>query len=305
MPKVLVVDDSPVDLRLVKGLLEKESSLTVECSESGEAALQRMSESLPELVLTDMQMPDMNGLELVITSRLKYPEVPIVLMTAHGSESLAVEALEQGAASYVPKSRLSEKLLHTVDEVLTCMRAEQKNEKLIGCLKRAVFAYELDSDLALIDPLVETIQEVIAGMNLLGFNERVRLGVAFKEALLNAMFRGNLQLTRREVPDLRKCVGVDEGGNILQQRQADPQFRDRRTRVDVHVDRNEIRFVIGDEGTGFNVDAMPDSKDPRALEPDQGRGLWLISSFMDEVHFNDKGNEVTMIKRRESPEASA
>jgi len=305
MPKVLVVDDSPVDRRLVKGLLEKGSSLTVECSDSGKAALQCMDKSLPELVLTDMQMPDMNGLELVITARLQYPDVPIVLMTAHGSELLAVEALEQGAASYVPKSRLSEKLLDTVDEVLTCTRAEQKNEKLISCLKRATFAYELDSDFALIDPLVETVQEVIAGMGLLGFNERVRLGVAFKEALLNAMFRGNLQLDRQQMPDIRDEVPEGEEKSIVQQRQADPRYRDRKTRVDVKVDRDEVRFVIGDEGPGFDVNTVPVAGDPQALEPDQGRGLWLIRSFMDEVCFNEKGNEITIVKRREDPDASA
>ena len=305
MPKVLVVDDSPVDRRLVKGLLEKDSSLTVECFEDGAAALQGMGESLPELILTDMQMPDMNGLELVVTTRLQYPDVPIVLMTAHGSESLAVEALEQGAASYVPKSRLSDKLLDTVDEVLTCTRAEKKNEKLISCLKRATFAYELDNDFALVDPLVETVQEVIAGMGLLGFNERVRLGVAFKEAILNAMVRGNLELGREQMPDVRERVPEDGADNILVQRQADPKFADRKVRVDVTVDRGEVTFVIGDDGPGFDVSTIPASDSTHTLEPDQGRGLWLISTFMDEVRFNEQGNEVTMIKKREAPDQSA
>jgi CheY-like chemotaxis protein len=305
MPKVLVVDDSPVDRRLVQGLLEKDASLTVECSENGSDALARMDESLPELVLTDMQMPDMNGLELVVTTRLQYPDVPIVLMTAHGSESLAVEALEQGAASYVPKSRLSEKLLSTVDEVLTCTRAEQKNEKLISCLKRATFAYELDNDLALIDPLVETVQEVIAGMKLLGFNERVRFGVAFKAALLNSMFWGNLELNREQMAGVRKHVAEGQEPPIVRQRSADPVFRDRRVHVDVQVDRDQARVVIGDDGPGFDVSRMPNMAVPQALEEDQGRGLWLIRSFMDEVSFNRGGSEITMVKHREVPGASA
>ena len=305
MPRILVVDDSPVDRRLVKGLLEKDSSLIVECSEDGAAALKQMGKSLPELILTDMQMPDMDGLELVVTTRLQYPDVPIVLMTAHGSEALAVEALEQGAASYVPKSRLADKLLDTVDEVLTCTRAEKKNEKLISCLKRATFAYELDNDFALVDPLVETVQEVISGMGLVGFNERVRLGVAFKEAILNAMVRGNLELDHLQMPDVRERDPDGGEENPLVQRQLDPKYKGRKVRVDVTVDRGEVTFVIGDDGPGFDVNAVPGSGDPHTLEPDQGRGLWLIYTFMDEVNLNEKGNEITMIKRREAPEVSA
>ena len=305
MPRILVVDDSPVDRRLVKGLLEKDSSLIVDCSEDGAAALEQMGKSLPELILTDMQMPDMDGLELVVTTRLQYPDVPIVLMTAHGSEALAVEALEQGAASYVPKSRLSDKLLDTVDEVLTYTRAEKKTEKLISCLKRATFAYELDNDFALVDPLVETVQEVISGMGLLGFNERVRLGVAFKEAILNAMVRGNLELDRLRMPDVREREPDGDEENPFAQRQSDPKYKGRKVRVDVTVDRGEVTFVIGDDGPGFDVKAVPGSGDPHTLEPDQGRGLWLIYTFMDEVKLNEKGNEITMIKRREALEVSA
>ena len=300
MAKVLVVDDSSVDRRLVQRILEKDANLTVECSADGAAALKCMDASLPDLVLTDMQMPDMNGLELVQTVRLQYPEVPIVLMTAHGSESLAVEALEQGAASYVPKSRLAEKLLDTVDEVLTCARAERKNEKLISCLKRTAFTYELDNDFALIDPLVETVQEVISGMGLFGFNERVRLGVALKEALLNAMFHGNLETTH---PQMHEHRGKPRHGESRPgpRPEDDLRLHDRKVHVDVKMNTDEAVFVIGDDGPGFDVAAVRDVTNPQPLEPDQGRGLWLICKFMDEVSFSEKGNEITMRKRRKTP----
>lgn len=303
MPTVLVVDDSPVDLRLVRGILEKDSSLTVQCSPSGAEALQRMHESRPELVLTDMQMPDMNGLELVVTTRLQYPDVPVVLMTAHGSESLAVEALEQGAASYVPKSRLAEKLLDTVDDVLTCTRAQQKNQQLISCMTRAQLTFELDNDIALIDPLVETIQETVSGMGLCDFNGRVRLGVALKEALLNAIFRGNLEWDRDEVRNVRERLQPGKQPDRLKERASDPRYRGRKVYVDAKITRQEAVFVIGDDGPGFDLSTVPDPRDPGSLDTERGRGLWLIKSFMDEIRFNPRGNEITLVKRRQEPAA--
>jgi hypothetical protein len=142
-------------------------------------------------------------------------------------------------------------------------------------------------------------------MKLLGFNERVRFGVAFKEALLNGMFCGNLELNRQQMAEVRDHIGEGAEPPIVRQRSADPRCQGRRVHVDVHVDRSQTRLVIADDGPGFDIGQVPDFTNPQALEPDQGRGLWLIHSFMDEVHLNEKGNEIVMVKRREESDPSA
>ena len=63
---------------------------------------------------------------------------------------------------------------------------------------------------------------------------------------------------------------------------------------------DECRFVIRDEGPGFDPNSLPDATDPARPAP-CGRGLLLMRTFMDEVHFNEKGNEVTLVKRRTVP----
>jgi len=108
MTTILVVDDSAVDRRIVGGLLKKEGGWRIEFAENASEALARMKDAVPDLVITDLQMPTMDGLELVAAARVHYPDVPVILITAYGSEMLAVEALEQGATTYVPKSGSSE-----------------------------------------------------------------------------------------------------------------------------------------------------------------------------------------------------
>ena len=61
----------------------------------------------------------------------------------------------------------------------------------------------------------------------------------------------------------------------------------------------EAHFVIRDEGPGFDPSACPDPTDPANLEKRSGRGLLLIRTFMDEVAFNEAGNQITLVKRRE------
>src|SRR5437588_11976782 len=116
MPIILVVDDSPVDRLLTGRLLSREKELdwVIEYAENGREALAFMKDLVPHVVVTDLMMPDMDGLELVAAVRAEHPEVPVILMTGQGSETLALEALERGAASYVPKGQLADKLLDTV-----------------------------------------------------------------------------------------------------------------------------------------------------------------------------------------------
>ena len=141
MATILVVDDSAVDRRLVGGLLEKDDHWRVEYAENGSEALTRMKDAAPDLVITDLQMPEMDGLELVAAARVHCPQVPVILITAYGSEMLAVEALEQGAATYVPKTQLADKLSDTVKDVLALARADRSYARLIDCLSTADFSF--------------------------------------------------------------------------------------------------------------------------------------------------------------------
>jgi len=300
MPKVLVVDDSKVDRRLVCEFLRKQSQWTVEDAANGVEALARMKDSPPDLILTDLNMPVMDGLELVTAMREHYPGVPVILITAYGSETLASEALRRGASSYVPKSQLADKLLDTMDEVVALARADRTYEQLIRCLTRTEFTFHLENNPALVDPLVDLVQQMVAGMNFADFTGRLRIGVALKEALLNALFHGNLEISMAEMQEVQDKLLDEKDASLVEQRRSQPPYRDRKIMVDVRIGDDEARFVIRDDGSGFDVAAVPDPGSPGSLEAEKGRGLSLMRTFMDEVTFNDKGNQVTMVKRRES-----
>ena len=298
MSKILIVDDSEVDRRLVGGLLTKGGDHDVDYAENGDSALSKVRAARPDLIVTDLQMPERDGLELTTAVRLHYPEVPVILVTAHGSESLAVEALEQGAASYVPKSQLADLLLETVDDVLSLSRADRSYARLIDCLQGAEFTFALTNDPELLDPLVDLAQQMIAGIGLCDVTDRFRVGVALKEALLNALHRGNLEITIDEAQRARS--GAEAGGveRLVRERCATAPFKNRKIYVDMRITGQEARFVIRDEGPGFDTASAPASADLSGMQSTSGRGLVLMRSFMDDVSFNGRGNEVTLVKRK-------
>ena len=129
---VLVVDDAAIDRRMTGAIIEENLGWHVDYAENGVAALAAMQKSLPRVVLTDMRMPEMNGLELVAAIRQQYPSVPVVLMTAFGNEEFAIQALHEGAASYVPKKMLDEHLVSTLEQVVGSAIQQDRQQQLLA-----------------------------------------------------------------------------------------------------------------------------------------------------------------------------
>src|SRR6266536_2075781 len=136
MATVLVVDDSAVDRHRVGGLLGKYPSLAVVYASAGQEALEVIGREVPDVVLADLRMPGMNGLELVEAIKSQAPSLPVILMTAYGSEDLATLALQRGAASYVPKRNLSRQLFETVSNVLEVTQANRGHRRVLECLRQ-------------------------------------------------------------------------------------------------------------------------------------------------------------------------
>src|SRR5204862_6690749 len=124
-------------------------------------------------------------------------------------------------------------------------------------------------------------------------NGSIRVAVALREALCNAMLHGNLEVSS----ELREG---DEKGyyRLIDERRELEPYDDRHVHVHASETPSEARYIIRDEGPGFDLNRVPDPTDLANLERVSGRGLLLINTFMDEVTHNKKGNEITMVKRR-------
>jgi CheY-like chemotaxis protein len=301
MSTLLVVDDSEIDRRLVVGLLRGNSSWQTETVANGVEALARLKQSPVDLVITDMQMPEMEGLELVKQIGIHHPHVPVILMTAHGSEALAIEALEQGAASYVPKSRLADMLEVTIEQVLALAQTDRNYERLTACQTRAEFSFVLDNDSALIDPLVDLIQQIAFRMGLVNTNGRFRVGMALQQTILNSLYHGNLELSGEQIEAARESLLSNPATNLLQERRMQAPYRDRKIHVDAKITPERLEVKVADEGPGFDVSRAQALLDGAREGLDGGRGLRLMRILMDEVRFNPQGNEVVLVKNREQP----
>lgn len=296
--KILVVEDSPTQAVKIRFLLE-EAGYEVEQVVDGAIALSVMETAEPDIVLTDMHMPNLNGLELVEAIRRDYESVPVILMTADGSESLAATALRKGAASYIPKTHLQDELLPTLESVAERLEQRQSRNRIHEVLCESRAKYVIGNDHNLAASLIQHFEAQLRGMGYSDENALLRIMLALKEAVVNAIDHGNLELDS----NLR-----DEPGGLYydlgQQRRGESPYREREVTMTADLSPERAVFTICDCGPGFDPSTIPDPTDPENLVRAHGRGLMLIHTFMDEVKHNESGNEITMIKHRHTPDGN-
>ena len=294
-PHVLVVDDSAVDRKIVGGILDADNFIETDYALNGREGLEKVDQRAPQLILTDMVMPEMDGLTFVRKLQQQRPSVPIVLMTAHGTGSTAIEALHAGAASFIPKAQLPDRLLPTIRRLLGMNREEANLQRLVEYQKYIHYTFQLANKTKLIDSVIGLVQRATSSIHLGRSCERLQMGIAIEQALLNAIYHGNLGLTPYEIQEARKDGNVHR---LVRERAAEPVYQDRKVHLDIQIWPDEARIVVRDEGNGFDTSIVPTANDPGELESQECQGLTLMTNLMDEVIFNDRGNEVVMIKRR-------
>ena len=102
MERVLVVDDEAVIREGMKRILGGEG-FQVDVSASGHAALERLQEEDFDLVITDLKMPGMSGMEVLKAIKILQPEIPVIIITGYSTVDTAVEAIKNGAFDFISK----------------------------------------------------------------------------------------------------------------------------------------------------------------------------------------------------------
>lgn len=219
------------------------------------------------------------------------PHTPIVLVTRNAMEPVACEALMHGAASYVPLQQIQESLAETVEQALLASRHASEVDQCVTCLKMEL---SVPSEEGQVPSIIAKLEEAIQPLGL--FDEMVwmQVAMALDEAILNAMIHGNLEVESA----LREIDDGQAYWDEIQSRREQPLYGNRRTNITLTATRTQVVFVIRDQGPGFDLESLPDPDDPSNLENIGGRGMMMIGAFMDEIHHNEKGNELTMIKRK-------
>lgn len=158
--------------------------------------------------------------------------------------------------------------------------------------EQLVIQFTMANDVSLVMPIIRNLGNRLRALQVMDDREISRVGIALHEALLNAIYHGNLELdSELRQEDERRFH------DLAEIRRHQSPYRDRQVVVRFVLSSNAATFVIRDEGLGFDITAVADPTQGENVFRVGGRGLLMIRSFMDTVHHNVCGNQITMVKQ--------
>ncbi|MBI5816739.1 MAG: ATP-binding protein [Nitrospinae bacterium] len=233
------------------------------------------------------------GLSLLAEGKKLLPDSIFIIMAGQVTSVGAVKTLRAGAADLLLEPFTAEEVAHAADIALAPRKDQITARKMYCCLEKEERVFVFPSEESSIGPAVDLLVENLARAGVCSQLESRLVAIALTEAVANAIYHGNLAIS----PHKKVEMSGDEFKKEVRKRLKNPAYRGRKVRVKYVLSPEGVKYVISDDGDGFNTSEwlLPENESTRHTSG--GRGLMLLRRLMDEVYYNDKGNEVTLVKR--------
>ena len=289
---LLIADESAEVLDYLQDFLVKRGH-TVFRARDGDEALKIFQIEEIEGIFCALTMPKIGGLELLKEVKSANSRRPLVMLCPTNDSENALNAVQLGACDYLFKAIDPLELRRTLDRVESLHEGFHFSAYALDHLLQETRTMEIGNDFEGVNRIISFMTQDLPSYGILNQEQLFRMNMLLKEAIENAIFLGNLELSsqmRRDNPKLFYKTAA-------QKRDIDP-YINRKLILQYDISRNSAKYVVRDEGKGFAHADLLDPADPDNLLRIEGRGLIMIMNFMDEVFWNDRGNEVTMVRYR-------
>ena len=264
--RILIVDANTELRAVLEQVLSEQGHEVVAISNRDEALAREDLEDF-DLVISDLTENVESGVQVLSEIKRKCLLVPVVVSSEETQQNGIVKAFKMGAANFIRRPYDKEELRNIVEKTLGYKLRFTEDLKVLPFVREKI-EFELPSDINLMNGVLHYLHERVAKLGIIN-PDHSNLFIALDEAFVNAVKHGNKN-------DQQKLV-----------------------RITADLSTKEARFTIEDEGEGFNINEIPDPRDPANLFKSSGRGVLLIYNIMDEVEYNERGNRLTMVKRPE------
>ena len=288
--RVVIIDDE-AEVRETLARIVKHENLLPDVYADSRMALDALQEHHDDVVLViiDIQMPNLSGLEFMRQAGADCPDTPFIVISGRGTKNDIIQALKQGALDYFEKPFSAKEISASIRKVRLLADESLKNLQIYRHLIEKRLLFKIENDIALVQPLVSGLVEEVRISCRIPRSQFPGMRMGLHELIVNAIEHGNLELDS-ELKNRRNYL------EILKRRATEPQFNDRRVKIEATVAADSFACVIGDQGPGFDWRSLPDPADPENLFKPHGRGVIMAGNFFDDFFYNESGNQVTVRK---------
>lgn len=128
--KILIVDDEPDMLKLLSMILREKTPYEITTTNNPVEAVELAKKGEFDLVITDLKMPGLDGLQLLEEVKKRDEDIPVIIITAYGTIDAATEAIEKGGFDFITKPFKKEQILFTIEKALKWLRVQRENKML-------------------------------------------------------------------------------------------------------------------------------------------------------------------------------
>lgn len=299
-PTILAVDDEEVIRTLLVNIFHRDGRYAVDIAADGIEALAALEARDYSVVITDLQMPRMGGIELLRRIRKTRPELPVMVFTGYGDLQQAVEALRLGAVNFLCKPFDLKEIVPAVSKAIEASYKTDRRKQAYSFVNSLHIEISIPPVIDHAEIVLQMLVDPLLNLKLTEEAEVKNVFLALDEVLINAIAYGSLRID----PLIRESeTGHEDFERELKGRGQLPEFADRHVRILADYNPRKATFRIIDPGEGFDYTNLPDPTHPENLFREHGRGLLLARCFMDDLQFAGKGNDVTLVKNRSSAPA--
>lgn len=288
--RILIVDDEESVCNVLVKFVARQG-FRPDSAFSGDEALALLERNDYDFVITDLMMPGTDGLELLQRVKAMKVDVPVAIITGFGTLDLAIEAIRNGAVDFIKKPFDFGRITQLISKVFERRKHDVSYQEALAVLTSGTF--QLPNDVVVLESAARIATKRLEGTP---FYDGVYL--ALIESLTNAMEHGNLEISQDEKLEASSKGRFDE---VRQSRLADHALNARKIFLKTEISDHAICFTVRDEGKGFDYNSLPDPTQPENIFNASGRGVLLIQCYMDEVSWNEAGNEVRLLKKLSKP----
>ncbi len=158
--------------------------------------------------------------------------------------------------------------------------------------------YKVPNDIMIVKPITEHLIRDLVSMGIVGYDKLYNIKFGVQEMLINAIEHGNLNISYEEKTNL-----LNSGGDIsrfINERAAQAEYQNKFVTVEYYLSQDGVKYVIRDQGDGFDWKNTPLEITAETFDIVHGRGILMSNKAFDEFKYNEKGNEITMIIRKKS-----
>lgn len=264
--RILVADDEDLVRDLLSRYLLK-LGYEVILAGDGSEALRLYRQHAVDLVLSDVRMPHLDGLQLLVALKDLNPRLPVVMISGHGEVETVVRALKAGADNFLAKPLRMDVMARVLEQSLAVAWSAPHGLSQ-GMQVNQATLISAPSRKEMVQEVVQVVARSAVSTGYCQHDLDNNLKLALVEGVTNAMEHGNRW---------------DERLSIT---------------VQVEMTSDRLQVSIADQGLGFDQSTLPDPTRDEYLICERGRGVFLMRAIMDEVTYSPPGNRLTMVKRK-------